>query len=124
MQVILTVNNTSNITPNITVNNIVDFESFWKLYPRKAGKKTASERWNKIKPTQEEMSMIEHNITERLSTGEWDVNNQSFILHASTYLNQARWEDEVIGTAKIKTNTDSIKQRSLMDKVTDRSWAE
>ena len=72
----------------------------------------------------EEMAMIEHNISERLSTGEWDVNNQSFILHASTYLNQARWEDEVIGTAKTKTNTNSIKQRSLMDKVTDRSWAE
>lgn len=124
MQEILTVNTTSNITSNITVNSIVDFDSFWKLYPRKAGKKTASERWNKIKPTQEEMAMIEHNINERLSTGEWDVNNQSFILHASTYLNQARWEDEVIGTAKTKTNTNSIKQRSLMDKVTDRSWAE
>ena len=72
------------------------------------------------------MAMIEDNVTQRLDSGEWDVNNQSFILHASTYLNQARWEDEVIGTAKnkTKTNTDSIKATPLMDKVTDRSWAE
>lgn len=126
IQEILMVNNTSNITPNITVNSIVDFDSFWKLYPRKAGKKTASDKWNKIKPTPEVMAMIEENVTQRLATGEWDVNNQSFILHASTYLNQARWEDEVIGTAKnkTKTNTDSIKATPLMDKVTDRSWAE
>ena len=126
IQEILMVNNTSNITPNITVNSIVDFASFWKLYPRKAGKKTASDKWSQIKPTAEVMAMIEDNVTQRLATGEWDVNNQSFILHASTYLNQARWEDEVIGTAKnkTKTNTDSIKATNLMDKVTDRSWAE
>jgi len=124
IQEILIVNNTSNITPNITVNSIVDFDSFWKLYPRKAGKKTASDKWNMIKPTPDVMAMIEENVTQRLATGEWDVSNQSFILHASTYLNQARWEDEVIGTAKTKTNTDSIKATNLMDKVTDRSWAE
>ena len=73
------------------------------------------------------MKMIADNVRERVEKGEWRKDNQSFILHASTYLNQKRWEDEVIDQhtqTQTRTNPDSMKSVSVMEKIIDRSWAE
>ena len=116
-------NKTDNNKKNITVNNNNNFDSFWKYYPRKAGKSEAIKAWNKLLPNEDLMRVIAGNISERLRTGEWSKNNQSFILHASTYLNQKRWEDEVIGSQKKNYVADSIKSTSLEEKLIDTSWA-
>jgi len=118
-------NNTVNNTKNITTNNIGDFDSFWRFYPRKAGKEAARKAWAKLRPDQHIMQMILDNVKERVEKGEWRKDNQSFILHASTYLNQKRWEDEVLDQqTQTRTNPESIKSVSVMDKLVDRSWAE
>mgnify|MGYP003630263162 FL=1 len=120
-------NSTINTTPNITVNSIGDFDAFWKFYPRKASKDAARKAWNKLNPDQNIMKMIGDNVRERVEKGEWRKDNQSFILHASTYLNQKRWEDEVVDQqtqTQTRTNPDSMKSISVMEKITDRSWAE
>ena len=118
-------NNTANTTSNITVNNIGDFDSFWTFYPRKAGKEAARKAWAKLRPDQHIMQMIADNVKERVEKGEWRKDNQSYILHASTYLNQKRWEDEVLDQQTQKrTDPESIKGVSVMDKLVDRSWAE
>ena len=120
-------NSTINTTSNITVNSIGDFDVFWKFYPRKASKDAARKAWNKLNPDQNIMKMIADNVRERVEKGEWRKDNQSFILHASTYLNQKRWEDEVVDQqtqTQTRTKPDSMKSISIMDKITDRSWAE
>ena len=118
-------NSTINTTSNITVNSIGDFDLFWKFYPRKASKDAARKAWNKLNPDQNIMKMIADNVRERVEKGEWRKDNQSFILHASTYLNQKRWEDEVVDQhTQTRTNPDSMKSISVMEKITDRSWAE
>ena len=118
-------NSTVNITSNITVNSVDDFDSFWRFYPRKAGKEAARKAWAKLRPDQHIMQMIADNVKERVEKGEWRKDNQSFILHASTYLNQKRWEDEVVDQQKqTRTDPESIKGVSVMDKLVDRSWAE
>mgnify|MGYP003679746737 FL=1 len=118
-------NSTINTTSNITVNSIGDFDAFWKFYPRKASKDAARKAWNKLNPDQNIMKMIADNVRERVEKGEWRKDNQSFILHASTYLNQKRWEDEVVDQhTQTRTNPDSMKSVSVMEKITDRSWAE
>jgi len=118
-------NNTVNTTSNITVNNIGDFDSFWRFYPRKAGKEAARKAWAKLRPDTHIMQMIADNVKERVEKGEWRKDNQSYILHASTYLNQKRWEDEVLEQhTQTRTNPESIKSVSVMDKLVDRSWAE
>ncbi len=118
-------NSTVNITSNITVNSVGDFDSFWRFYPRKAGKEAARKAWEKLRPGQHIMQMIADNVKERVEKGEWRKDNQSFILHASTYLNQKRWEDEVVDQQKqTRTDPGSIKGVSVMDKLVDRSWAE
>jgi len=118
-------NTKTNTKTNITVNNVDDFDSFWKFYPRKASKDAARKAWEKLRPDQHIMQMIADNVRERVEKGEWRKDNQSFILHASTYLNQKRWEDEVLDQQTQKrTNPESIKSVSVMDKLVDRSWAE
>ena len=118
-------NTKTNTKTNITVNNVDDFDSFWRFYPRKAGKEAARKAWAKLRPDQHIMQMIADNVKERVEKGEWRKDNQSFILHASTYLNQKRWEDEVLDQQTQKrTNPESIKSVSVMDKLVDRSWAE
>jgi hypothetical protein len=119
------VNTTVNTKTNITVNNIGDFDSFWRFYPRKAGKEAARKAWAKLRPDQHIMQMIADNVRERVEKGEWRKDNQSYILHASTYLNQKRWEDEVLEQhTQTRTNPESIKSVSVMDKLGDRSWAD
>ena len=119
------VNTTVNTTKNITPNNIGDFDSFWTFYPRKAGKEAARKAWAKLRPDEHIMQLILDNVRERVEKGEWRKDNQSFILHASTYLNQKRWEDEVLDQQTQKrTDPESIKSVSVMDKLVDRSWAE
>jgi len=118
-------NTKTNTKTNITVNNVDDFDSFWKFYPRKASKEAARKAWEKLRPDQHIMQMILDNVKERVEKGEWRKDNQSFILHASTYLNQKRWEDEVLDQQTQKrTNPESIKSVSVMDKLADRSWAD
>lgn len=118
-------NNTVNTTKNITVNNICDFDSFWTFYPRKAGKEAARKAWAKLRPDEHIMQLILDNVRERVEKGEWRKDNQSYILHASTYLNQKRWEDEVLEQhTQTRTNPESIKSVSVMDKLVDRTWAE
>ena len=118
-------NSTVNNTKNITTNNIGDFDSFWTFYPRKAGKEAARKAWAKLRPDEHIMQLILDNVRERVEKGEWRKDNQSYILHASTYLNQKRWEDEVLDQqTQTRTNPESIKSVSVMDKLVDRSWAE
>ena len=119
------VNTKTNTKTNIKVNTIGDFDSFWRFYPRKAGKEAARKAWLKLRPDVHIMQMIADNVKERVEKGEWRKDNQSFILHASTYLNQKRWEDEVVDQQKqTRTDPESIKGVSVMDKLADRSWAE
>jgi len=118
-------NTKTNTKTNITVNNVDDFDSFWKFYPRKASKDASRKAWEKLRPDQHIMQMIADNVKERVEKGEWRKDNQSFILHASTYLNQKRWEDEVLDQqTQARTDPETIKSVSVMDKLVDRSWAE
>lgn len=74
----------------------IPFSEFWELYPRKTNKTKAEAAWKKLKATPETFAAIQENINARLRAGEWSLERKEFIPHASTYLNNARWEDEII----------------------------
>ena len=117
-------NNTVNTTSNITVNNIDHFESFWTVYPRKVGKAQAKKAWDKLNLNDNTVMLIAENIALRIKHGEWSDANKTFIPHASTYLNNARWEDEVEAPTltKVAKKPDQIKKRDIEVALTDRSW--
>lgn len=86
------------------------FEDFWKLYPNKNGKKVAKEKFEKL--TKEQKEKIEQTLPIFITN--IPFKDYSFP-HASTYLNQERYNDEIIlnnnknGKSKI-TSTDEFKQ--------------
>ena len=66
------------------------FDEFWSFYPRKAAKQAAKKAWVKTVKSVEPNILIEG--AKRYST---DPNRaDEFTAHASTWINDGRWEDE------------------------------
>ena len=66
------------------------FDEFWSFYPRKAAKQAAKKAWVKTVKTVDPDILIEG--AKRYST---DPNREDeFTAHASTWINDGRWEDE------------------------------
>ena len=69
----------------------MDFEEFWRHYPKKVGKKECQRIWSKLGA--EEKRRIQETLPERVSTdAQW--NEGKFIPNPATYLNQGRWDDD------------------------------
>lgn len=68
------------------------FARFWDFYPLHKSKQAAIKAWDRLKPSDELLAVIgkalERQIAEKKRSGE------EWKLHASTYLNNARWTDE------------------------------
>ena len=75
------------------VTDVTDFESFWKFYPRKVSKSESLKAWNKINPDQQLVASICNGLTKYLASADWAKDDGQFIPHASTWLNQSRWND-------------------------------
>lgn len=70
------------------------FLAFWSVYPRRVGKAAAYKAWRKI-PAGISAEAIIESVERHKRTSQWKKNNGKFIPHPSTYLNQARWDDEL-----------------------------
>lgn len=76
------------------------FEDFWEEYPRKVGKKMARIAWGRIKPNQQLSEKIIKALYNQNKAWTEKGTEMDYIPHASTWLNQERWEDEI---AEVKT---------------------
>ena len=84
---------------NITMS-LVEFDQFWKIYPRKVGKEHAREAWLKAKVTFEECRPT---IEAWAKSEDWQKDGGRFCPHAATWLNKKRWTDEPPPTAKAQS---------------------
>lgn len=64
-----------------------DFDDFWKLYPRKTAKKPAAQKWARMSK-RDKQSALDH-----LRRKPYADTEGQYIPHATTYLNQERWND-------------------------------
>lgn len=90
---------TNNNKPTTIVDTGIEsipFDRFWQTYPRKTNKIKAEVAWRKLKPDKALLDLITKNIADRLMAGDWSVDRPEFVPHASTYLNQHRWRDQII----------------------------
>ena len=71
------------------------FNDFWQAYPLKKSKMVAKAAFFKLNPSQELAIRILEDLVDRM-TYEWSLKEKQYIPHPSTYLNQHRWEDEII----------------------------
>ena len=69
------------------------FADFWQIYPRKVSKREAEKAWNRASLTDREAALV----ALPLHVKYWQLKDTAneFIPHASTWLNQARFEDEL-----------------------------
>ena len=70
------------------------FENFWQQYPKKVGKLTAKRSWEKLSQENQQKALeaiVEHRKYWSAKGTDWE-----FIPHASTWLNQERFEDELV----------------------------
>jgi hypothetical protein len=70
------------------------FENFWSQYPRKIGKLTAKRSWEKLSQENQQKALeaiVEHRKYWVAKGTDWE-----FIPHASTWINQERFEDELV----------------------------
>jgi hypothetical protein len=72
----------------------MEFNLFWAQYPRKVGKLTAQRSWQKMPDDHKQKALeaiVEHRKYWVAKGTDWE-----FIPHASTWLNQERFEDELV----------------------------
>jgi hypothetical protein len=67
-----------------------EFELFWKSYPRHESKSSAMKAFKKVKV---DINILLKAIAKQKNSKQWKDN---IIPHASTWLNQSRWEDEIV----------------------------
>ncbi len=71
------------------------FKLFWEAYPRKVSKAYSEKVFKKIKPSKLLFEKIMKALEEHKKNPDWQKQDGQFIPHASTWLNQRRWEDEL-----------------------------
>lgn len=69
------------------------FEVFWKAYPKKVGKDAAYKAFTKRKPDEQLIQTMIAAVRKQTATEQWKKDNGQFIPHASTWLNEGRWQD-------------------------------
>jgi hypothetical protein len=70
------------------------FENFWSQYPKKVGKLTAKRSWEKLSLDNQQKALeaiVEHRKYWAAKGTDWE-----YIPHASTWLNNERFSDEIV----------------------------
>lgn len=74
------------------------FQDFWDAYSYKKGRKKAEEKWNKLKLSEKVacMKAVPAYVENTMIPGSaYTGTKKQFRMHPLTYLNGARWEDEI-----------------------------
>lgn len=70
------------------------FDRFWALYPRRTNRVAAVRAWDKLKPDLDLCRVMKVAIKAQMQTAQW-LDGPEHIPHPATWLNGARWLDEV-----------------------------
>lgn len=91
---------------NADFHEPIDFDTFWRVYPRREGKKAARKAWDRaLKDGAEPQAIIIGAFRYRDLPGRED----RFTAHPTTWLNQGRWEDELVDrTEQSKTDRNRV----------------
>lgn len=71
------------------------FEQLWAVYPRKVSREAALKAYRKVDPDEALQAAMLAAVVAQSASHAWTKDGGTFIPHASTWLNGARWTDEV-----------------------------
>lgn len=72
-----------------------EFEQFWSEYPKRVGKGGAFKLWKKI-PATDRQAILADLPVRRRTHDPWLSDGGKYIPNPTTYLNQRRWEDDIV----------------------------
>ena len=72
------------------------FDQFWNAYPRHVNKQGAIKAFEKAKVDGNLLETILTAIERQKKSDQWTKDNGQFIPHPATWLNQRRWDDDVV----------------------------
>jgi hypothetical protein len=72
------------------------FEAFWQCYPRKVAKQEAEKAWAKLHPANGDFERIMGALENHKTSSRWREDGGQFIPHPATWLNQRRFDDELV----------------------------
>ena len=81
---------------------ITPFDEFWSIWPKRRAKQEAMKAWKRLKVTDELWPLIRLGIERGMQSRDWLKEDGQFIPNPATWLNQRRWEDEVVVAFKPK----------------------
>lgn len=110
-------NNTINNNTIIKETYKEKFETFYKAYPRKVGKANVEKWFNKNKPNEELFNLMMRKLELFKKSPDWFKDNGQFIPYPTTWLNQKRWEDEIVvnGMNVFEENYDVFKENTMSE---------
>jgi len=90
-----------------------DFDHFWEIYPKKMAKVPAQRAWERLVLEKKRVAYAD------IKKGRYNDTEKAYIPNAATYLNQERWEDEIIEQPRQK------EEWEIMPRVDDQlpGWA-
>jgi hypothetical protein len=86
---------------------LVAFETFWRAYPRKVGRGLAEEAFAKVGGVGL-LDRIIPAIEAQRKAPDWTKDGGQFIPHPTTWLNQKRWEDDLVPSIKRPNRSPNI----------------
>jgi hypothetical protein len=111
--------------PTVTSDAAEGFEQFWKLYPKKKGRKDAAKAWAKLNPNQELRQTLISALGSHCLSEDWTKDRGRYVPNASTWLNGERWTDELkpaCGKQSRHTNLDQINHEDGLERQSDGTY--
>ncbi len=87
------------------------FERFWTAYDRKVKRKTAWKAWEKLKPDRE----LAERITAAAEVYRRSTPDPHFRAHPSSWLNERRWDDEIVHARDGPSRNGSVVPKHVPD---------
>lgn len=91
----------------------LDFKIFWNAYPKKEGKKEAEKAYKKARKHVKAEILLE--ALEDHKKKKFSKTTYEYIPHASTWLNQERWNDVISENSQKTEFNDSLDSLDLLD---------
>lgn len=73
----------------------MDFDTFWKAYPKKVAKGDARKAWAQTESIRPPLSALLNAIDAQSKSEQWRRSEGQFIPYPATWLRQERWDDEL-----------------------------
>jgi len=77
----------------VCVDELIGFDHWYLEYPKKVGKHEARKAWDKLNGSRPPMKVLCEAVAKQKQSEQW---RQGFIPNPATWLNQHRWEDELL----------------------------